>query len=394
MLCARVDEVVAELWIPESPEPVLEVGERACWRCGMVTSAQLYRCPDDGTALVNASLGEQDDPIIGQIVDGRYHVGSPIARGGVASVYAARQGADVEVAVKVLRPDLKHLSSVRRRFVDEARLLAGLDHPNIVAVRDFGQLPDGNLFMVMDRLRGESLYDRIYRLPLAYREVFDIVEGLARALAYIHARGVVHRDVKPSNVMLTECGVPKLIDFGVAQGLRAPLQEEGAQEHAVGTPIYMAPEQLRGHVASSAMDVYALGTMLYLMLADRLPFGEGRRAQRRKLGAEGPPPLRTLPGLGDLPPLLDKVVQAMLAREPTLRPSVGKVREVVADVRAVMSPQKLERLPCPAASVVELDAAMEPTRALRRAVAWVRRNPVLVVAATTVTLLGVGVSIL
>jgi serine/threonine protein kinase len=203
---------------------------------------------------------------------GSYEVVRPLGEGGMAQVYLAR---DVrlgrEVAVKVLDSTLAGRSGFKERFLREARVAAALDHPHIVPLYDFGET-DGQLYLVMPFVSGGSLQDMLRKTPLPVGDVVTYGAQMADALAYAHERGVVHRDVKPANMLLHADGRLLLSDFGLAKILtpesraRAPRNQPDA-----GTPEYMAPEQIEGQTDERS-DIYALGVVLYLLLTGRLPF--------------------------------------------------------------------------------------------------------------------------
>jgi serine/threonine protein kinase len=191
----------------------------------------------------------------------------------MAQVYLAR---DVrlgrEVAVKVLDRRLADRSGFRERFLREARVAAALDHPNIVPLYDFGE-ENGILFLVMPYVSGGSLQEQLSRTPLAMSEVVAYGSQLTDALAYAHQRNLVHRDVKPANILIHGDGRLMLSDFGLAKILDSGLQPTSTRNHPdAGTPEYMAPEQIGGRTEARS-DLYGLGVVLYLLMTGRLPFG-------------------------------------------------------------------------------------------------------------------------
>ncbi|HEX8731823.1 MAG TPA: serine/threonine-protein kinase, partial [Ktedonobacterales bacterium] len=202
---------------------------------------------------------------------GAYELRRRLGEGGMAQVYLAR---DVrlgrEVAVKVLDPKLAERPGFRERFMREARVAAALDHPNIVPLFDFGDAEA--LYLVMPFVSGGSLQDMLPKAPLPIGEVVTYGSQIADALEYAHQRKVVHRDVKPANMLMHADGRLMLSDFGLAkivnatQKLAAPRNRPDA-----GTPEYMAPEQVVG-TSDSRSDIYGLGVVLYLLLTGRLPF--------------------------------------------------------------------------------------------------------------------------
>lgn len=197
---------------------------------------------------------------------GRYQIKHELRRGGMATVYRAydpRFGRDV--AIKVLPPEFLHDPDFRARFEREAHIIAALEHPGIVPVYDFGE-EAGLPYLVMRYMVGGSLADRLARVPLAPLETARILAAIAPALDMAHARGVIHRDLKPGNILLDEHDNPYIADFGIAKLVEgsAAFTSSGI----MGTPTYMSPEQAQGNVAlDGRSDVYALGAMLYELLA-------------------------------------------------------------------------------------------------------------------------------
>jgi serine/threonine protein kinase len=195
----------------------------------------------------------------------RYEALEVLGRGGMATVYLAHDRAlQREVALKVLKdpePDAAAVARLRR----EARILSALEHPGLVPVHDVGELPDGRVFYVMRRVRGNRL-DQHLRDETSLPSRLRLFERVCDAVAFAHSKGVVHRDLKPENVMIGPFGEVLVLDFGVAK-----LRGEPAHGTVVGTPGYMPPEQARGQAVDARADVFALGTILHLMLTDRLP---------------------------------------------------------------------------------------------------------------------------
>jgi serine/threonine protein kinase len=202
---------------------------------------------------------------------GSYELIRRLGEGGMARVYLAR---DVrlgrEVAVKVLEPQLAERPGFRERFLREARVAASLDHPHIVPLYDFGE-SDSLLYLVMPYVSGGSLQDILKRAPLLMGEVVAYGSQIADALDYAHQRKVIHRDVKPANMLLHADGRLMLSDFGLAKILDRSRPNVSRGHPDAGTPEYMAPEQIEGHTDERS-DVYALGVVLYLLLTGHLPF--------------------------------------------------------------------------------------------------------------------------
>jgi tetratricopeptide (TPR) repeat protein len=248
-------------------------------------------------------------------LDSNYRILRTIGEGGMGVVYEAVDKAlKRKVAVKKMRPELRFDARERERFLHEARTVAALKHPNIVEIHgilDTG----GDLFLVFEFIHGrtlDSLIEKKGRLSLA--EARHVTQGTAAALAYAHRQGVVHRDLKPSNIMVTDEGWVKVMDFGIARRAKDAALRFTATHMAVGTPLYMAPEQERGEVRPES-DVYAYGCCLYEMLTGRRPFSGGAITQAKLAGDFVRPSRLT----GGLPPGIDGLIEAALEPDPDRR---------------------------------------------------------------------------
>jgi serine/threonine-protein kinase len=254
-----------------------------------------------------------------QVFSGRYRIVRHLARGGMAEVYLAHdQLLDRPVAVKVLFPELAQDASFVERFRREARAAAGLNHHNIVSVYDFGQ-DDGSYFIVMEYVDGPTLREIIRTEgPLAPARVAGVGADVAAALEVAHRAGVIHRDVKPGNVLISTDAV-KVADFGIARAgdPRESLTQTGA---VMGTATYLSPEQAQGHDIDPRSDLYALGVVLYEMAAGRAPFSGGSPVAiaYQHLNEAPAAPSRHNP---DVPPQLDAVILQAMAKRPEDRPA-------------------------------------------------------------------------
>lgn len=204
----------------------------------------------------------------------RYQLGEVIGRGGMAEVRAGHDlRLDRPVAVKLLRSDIAHQPGVRQRFESEARLAARLSHPNVVSVYDSGETPDGVPFIVMERLPGSTLADRLRAGPMSEEEVRELARQVLSALQAAHSAGVMHRDVKPGNILAAGGGLWKVGDFGIAKAVMDVGGDPTMTVALLGTPAYLAPERLHGAPATAASDIYSVGVVLYESLAGAKPLG-------------------------------------------------------------------------------------------------------------------------
>src|SRR5919109_3928293 len=204
-------------------------------------------------------------------VGGRYRLGERIGHGGMGEVFAAHDlRLEREVALKLLRAELVDQGPMRERVLAEARLAARLTHPHVVAVLDTGE-QEGRPYVVMERLSGRTLRDELAAGPLPEERVRDIGLQVLRALGAAHELGIVHRDVKPGNVLDAGVGTWKVADFGIAKWVHADDTLTGTGE-LLGSPWYVAPERIDGQQAGPAADLYAVGVLLYEALCGRRPF--------------------------------------------------------------------------------------------------------------------------
>jgi serine/threonine-protein kinase len=287
---------------------------------------------DDDTTIATAVPvpGERTtDAIPAGTMLGEYRIEAPLARGGMGMVFAAVHPViGKRAAIKILSRELCSDPATVARFVDEARVVNQIGHPNIVDVFAFGAMPDGRQYLVMELLQGETLGARLARQPLALVETCAILKQLARALAAAHEHGVIHRDLKPDNVFLValrgEAPVVKLLDFGIAKLSYADHRvARTAAGAVVGTPQYIAPEQARGHRVDTSADVYAFGGMLFELLTGRPPFLADNASEMIAKHLMEPAPRPS--DLAPVAPELDALVVAMLDKDPLARPTLDQV---------------------------------------------------------------------
>ena len=251
------------------------------------------------------------------------------------------------VALKFLPPELTQDADAKERFIQEAQAASALDHPNICTIHEIDETKDGQLFIVMACYEGETLKQRIERGPLAFEEAIEIALQVARGLGRAHEAGIVHRDVKPANIMVTERGDVKIVDFGLAKlAGQARLTKTGT---TTGTAGYMSPEQARGEEVDRRTDIWSLGVVLYEMLTGQLPFkGEHEAALLYSIVNEKPEALSSL--RPDIPAPVLSLISKVLQKNPALR--YQTTTELISDLEKLTAPSI--RLPQSEKSIVVL----------------------------------------
>ena len=323
----------------------LPSGAQYCSRCQRTYGTDQPFCPLDGVALRPVP---EELPDVGAVVHGRYLVRSRVADGGMGTVFRATDlRGRREVALKILRPALAAKEAAVGRFFIEARAAGRLRHPNVVEMFDFGVSREGWLFLSMEFLPGETLADRIGRqgrLPVG--EAVLVSLGIAEALVHAHLHGVIHRDMKPENVVLVdwdcEGAFVKVLDFGIAAIADSPVRGALHRGEVLGTPAYMSPEQVRGDVVDPRSDLYSLGVLLYEAIAGSPPFpGLSAAEVMRQHLAEAPPPLPALVVPPEARQGLEALVAGLLRKDPEGRPaSAGVVRD---RLRGILDALALDR---------------------------------------------------
>ena len=304
---------------------------------------------------------------------GEYRVLRKVGEGGMGAVYAAVQPViGKRVAIKVIAPQIASNPEVVRRFIDEARAVNKIGHPNIVDIFSFGWLPDRRHYFAMEFLDGKSLADRLRQGPLPPAECRRVFRQICEALEAAHRQGIVHRDLKPDNIWIAAPqhgeSFAKLLDFGIAKLMGEGDATQRTQTGVMmGTPAYMSPEQCRGQGIDARTDIYALGVILYEMFAGRLPFSGGfAELITHHLMTAPQPPSTHAP----VPPALDRLIVACLEKDPARRPqtaeALGRALEAAlpaADAGPAYAPPAGVPAPASAPAAVARDAATSDTLA-------------------------------
>ncbi|MDQ3915442.1 MAG: protein kinase [Actinomycetota bacterium] len=252
-------------------------------------------------------------------VQGRYTLIEPLGQGGMAEVWLAKdERLERHVAVKFMAASLTDDAEFLVRFFSEAQAVARMAHPNVVSVLDFGDFED-RPYLVMECVPGGPLSE-LTGEPILPERAVEIVSGAARGAGAAHASGVIHRDVKPGNILLDDAGRPKLADFGIASSSRS--ERLTATGTAIGSPHYISPEQASGLQVTPASDVYSLGAVLYELLTGRPPF-EGGNVTAIAIAHVEQSPVPPSELVDGIPPHLDAIVMSCLAKDPAARPADG-----------------------------------------------------------------------
>ncbi|GAB4201038.1 MAG: hypothetical protein OHK0013_12640 [Sandaracinaceae bacterium] len=301
----------------------------ACPACSYANPDHARFCAGCGARLSEANAVR--DPLFGELVNGRYRIVRVIGEGGMGRVYYAEQrmgGATRPVAIKVLRSHVNDAIAVQR-FTRECELVVQLTHPSTIRFYDFGELPDGRLYIAMEYVDGRSLAKAIEEGPIPLPTVERIIGQVGGALSEAHRRGIIHRDLKPDNILLAhhpdEGEFAKVLDFGIAKQADA----QGPQGHEitgegliVGTPAYMSPEQLAGRAVDERSDLYALGLITFEMLTGRRPFAECKSPLEWATAhlTKDPPSFDAYPATRSLPEAKRRAIYRALAKDPADRP--------------------------------------------------------------------------
>ncbi len=301
--------------------------EMFCVRCE-TSYATGTECPKDGARLIK--MRAPTDPLVGRDLDGRFTMLEKLGDGGMGAVYRALQhSVDRQVAVKVIHPNLLANPDVIKRFLREARLASKLNHPNAVAILDFGQTEDGLFYLVMELLTGRTLEEVLLAEPVMdARRLVKLGKQICDALEAAHSLSIVHRDLKPANIMLLDTArdFVKVLDFGLAKSLAAEdVTGSSVSGDLNGTPAYVPPERAVGHAGDARSDLYSLGCILYLLGSGVLPFS-ARSAHELLIKHVVEP----APPMSGVPIALANVIDRLLLKDPGQRyQSAAETREAL-----------------------------------------------------------------
>lgn len=315
---------------------------RECTNCGRSFQDKLSHCPFDGSLLVR-SQEPRPDHYLGRDLDGKYFIEQKLGEGGMCDIYRAVGVSDNHpFAVKILHENLAADADSIKRFKNEVQTAGLIKHPNVVALLDSGETSDGVFYMVMEYVGGITLKQALksqgrFRLP----RLNNIVKQICSALDAAHAQGVIHRDLKPDNIMLrkdsdTETEEVKVLDFGIAKlhaGDLAAAADDTPTHIVMGTPRYMSPEQCEGRTIDTRSDIYSLGLIIYEMIVGEPPFTDSSaRVLMNKHSQEQVPSLRRArPGL---PAAVERAVLHALEKSPLKRPQ--SARELAEELDAAV----------------------------------------------------------
>ncbi len=331
--------------------------------------------------------GEQGDPMVGKTIDGRYRVESVLGEGGMGLVYRARHIVLGKLlAIKVLRPDVSRDEEIITRFRQEAQSASSIGNQHIIDISDFGTLPDGSTYFVMEFLDGTDLTKVIEnQQPIAPARVIHIAKQLCDALGAAHEIGIVHRDLKPDNIYLIKRGgdsnFVKVLDFGIAKvgGSSSKLTRAG---QVFGTPHYMSPEQCSGSGVDHRTDIYAIGVILYEMITGSVPFDADNLMGilTKHLYEEPAPPRNARP---DLPVELEQVVMRCMSKTTQQRyQSMQELLEDLLRIEQGIAPMPLPARTDPTGPIAT--GAAEPNGATKS------KTPMVIAAAAALLLVGGG----
>jgi len=328
---------------------------KTCAQCSVNYPDAVEFCPRDGSKLpFNPATQALFDPLIGSTIDGRYIVEALLGQGGMGYVYAGRHAIiDKRVAIKVLRKEPAADESAAQRFLVEAKAASKIGHQNIVDITDFGVLPDGKAYFVMEFLSGPTLGKLVHESGrLDALRAITITVQIARGLQAAHDKGIIHRDLKPENIFVLERDGQKdfikIVDFGIAKDKehKKKLTQAGM---VLGTPEYMSPEQATGQPTDHRVDMYALGCILYEMLCGDVPYRGDTPTKTLTMHVfeKIVPPSQRAPD-AKVPPQLEAVVLKVLSKKPNdryqdMRELMGALEQVEREIRPKREPSGVVR---------------------------------------------------
>jgi len=291
--------------------------------------------------MITLEVGRASTALIGSaplsgVTLGQYQVGARIGGGGMGAVYKAHdRRLDRWVALKFLARDLERDDTARERFLMEARMASAASHRHVSTIHGIEATDDGRLFIVMGYCEGQTLKERLKKAPITVIDALQLAGQTAEGLVHIHSKGIVHCDIKPSNLMVTEDGI-KILDFGLAQWGSASVTTLSAST-SPGTPAYAAPEQARGEIVDVRTDIWAVGVVLYEMLAGRPPFS-GEYPEAISYSIRHDPPASLRDSDRTIPPEVESLVLKALEKDPNSRfqtatELAGELRRVEATIR-------------------------------------------------------------
>ena len=313
-----------------------------CPACNATYDDDTKFCPRDGTAL---ELVESGTPSrVGQVIADRYRLVKRLGEGGMGEVYLAEHiYISKRVALKLLRPEIANNQEAVERFHREARATSSIGHENIITIDDFGRLPDGSVFFTMEFLDGEDLSSLMLKGTMDPPRALNIVIQVCRGLAAAHAKGIVHRDMKPDNVFVTKDAhgqdLVKILDFGIAKVNDPQSSNLTRTGQVFGTPHYMSPEQAMGKPLDHRSDIYSVGVMMYEMFTGTVPFkAESFIGILTKHVTEVPlPPSQAAPGR-QINPRLEQVIMKAMDKDPANRyPSMDEMLKDLYEVQRAVT---------------------------------------------------------
>jgi serine/threonine-protein kinase len=327
----------------------------------------------DGASAAPTKAPALPDPLVGRVIGERFKITGVIARGGMGKVYRAEQAPLGRVcAVKVLNPSYSggQDPEFHKRFFLEASIASRLTHPNTVTIFDYGKTEDDIYFMAMEYLDGRTLYRAIRQAGYFTEDrAAHVARQICRALREAHGIGVIHRDLKPANIYLVEHGdesdFVKVLDFGLVKHVSSENRGEELTQTGLfmGSPKYMAPEQIRGDHVDARTDIYALGVILYEMVTGKVPFDRPSSVQTLMAHVhEPPPPIRQINPKAIVSPALEETLARCMAKNPDQR--FASMEEVLASLKLAAGPVAVQsgaNLPSPAPSGSGAHALPNPT---------------------------------